>query len=36
MKVLVFGNSGSGKHREIFDGFAGPKVEHCEVGAYAA
>jgi adenylate kinase family enzyme len=23
-------------HREIFDGFAGPKVEHCEVGAYAA
>jgi adenylate kinase family enzyme len=23
-------------HREIFDAFAGPKVEHREVGAYAA
>ena len=23
-------------HREIFDAFTGPKVEHREVGAYAA
>ena len=23
-------------HREIFDAFAGPKVEYCEVSAYAA
>ena len=23
-------------HREIFDAFAGPKVEHREVGGYAA